>query len=115
MMNPEIKAKWVAALRSGEYTQTTGALRSEDESGHSHCCLGVLCEISKRETGFGVSKNLEENADEDTLGRTIQKWAGLSFNRGATVSINGIRDLLTEHNDDGRTFLEIADAIEAQL
>jgi len=33
--------KWVIALRSGEYSQTTGTL--EDDSGH--CCLGVACEV----------------------------------------------------------------------
>ena len=33
--------KWVIALRSGEYSQTTGTL--EDDSGH--CCLGVACDI----------------------------------------------------------------------
>jgi len=33
--------KWVLALRSGEYSQTTGKL--QDEQGY--CCLGVACDI----------------------------------------------------------------------
>jgi len=33
--------KWVRALRSGEYSQTTGQL--QDDRGH--CCLGVACEV----------------------------------------------------------------------
>jgi hypothetical protein len=41
-MNPEIKKKWLTALRSGEYKQTAGALK--DTSGY--CCLGVLCEAA---------------------------------------------------------------------
>ena len=41
LMNPEIKAKWVAALRSGEYKQAKGQLRI----GNSFCCLGVLCNL----------------------------------------------------------------------
>lgn len=41
-MNPEIKAKWLEALRSGKYQQTTGVLRRGD----SYCCLGVLCDLS---------------------------------------------------------------------
>jgi len=32
---------WVAALRSGEYSQTNGWL--QDDNGH--CCLGVACDI----------------------------------------------------------------------
>lgn len=40
-MNPEIKAEWVAALRSGEYRQTKRQLRYGD----NFCCLGVLCDL----------------------------------------------------------------------
>ena len=41
-MNPELKAKWVEALRSGKYTQARGALHRKDGS---YCCLGVLCSL----------------------------------------------------------------------
>ena len=41
-MKKEIKDKWVAALRSGEYQQAYGRLRDDN----SFCCLGVLCDIS---------------------------------------------------------------------
>lgn len=41
-MNPEIKAKWIAALTSGEYEQTRNYLR---RVGGGYCCLGVLCEV----------------------------------------------------------------------
>jgi hypothetical protein len=40
-MNPEVKARWVAALRSGEYKQGKGALRLNNK----FCCLGVLCDL----------------------------------------------------------------------
>lgn len=40
-MNPEWKAKWVAALRSGEYKQTREFLRTST----GFCCLGVLCDL----------------------------------------------------------------------
>lgn len=42
-MKKEIADKWVAALRSGNYKQTTGMLNRNNES---FCCLGVLCEIA---------------------------------------------------------------------
>lgn len=40
-MNPEVKERWVAALRSGKYRQTRGTLNEGDVS---FCCLGVLCD-----------------------------------------------------------------------
>ena len=43
-MNPELKAKWVAALRSGKYEQA----RCQLSDGVGFCCLGVLCELMKR-------------------------------------------------------------------
>jgi hypothetical protein len=47
-MNPEIKARWVAALRSGEYKQGKGNLRISDHrlSDDVFCCLGVLCDLA---------------------------------------------------------------------
>ena len=44
-MKAELKAKWVEALRSGEYEQGEGALKK----GNSYCCLGVLCSLAERE------------------------------------------------------------------
>lgn len=36
-LDPEFKAKWVAALRSGDYKQAQGRLYT----GEGYCCLGV--------------------------------------------------------------------------
>jgi len=109
-MNPEIKAKWVAALRSGEYAQAQGHLK--DETGY--CCLGVLCVVSEQETGFGIAKNRKNHGDE-TIGPTIRKWADLPISEGALVIIESEEESLATHNDSGKTFLQIADAIEEQL
>lgn len=35
------KSKWVKALRSGKYEQTTGSLNNSS----GYCCLGVACRI----------------------------------------------------------------------
>lgn len=62
-MNPEIKEKWLAALRSGEYKQTRGALfrprRLDDVKPifpAGYCCLGVLCDVMglEKETRDGI-------------------------------------------------------------
>jgi hypothetical protein len=48
-MKAEIRGKWAAKLESGRYAQAAGALRRGD----SFCCLGVLCELFREETGEG--------------------------------------------------------------
>ncbi len=42
-MKEDIKARWVEALRSGEYMQGQGGLRTRSGK---FCCLGVLCELA---------------------------------------------------------------------
>lgn len=45
-MDRELRDKWVAALRSGEYKQGLNQLRGKDEDGtDTFCCLGVLCDV----------------------------------------------------------------------
>ena len=50
-MDPEVKARWVAALRSGEYKQGKFALctRSgfQGQEGDTFCCLGVINEVER--------------------------------------------------------------------
>ncbi len=56
-MKPEIKARWIAALRSGEYVQGRDCLRRDlwtpasapGELTDAFCCLGVLCDLAARE------------------------------------------------------------------
>jgi hypothetical protein len=122
-MNPAIKAQWVAALRSGEYAQATGHLRRDA----GFCCLGVLTDIAVK---AGVGKWVEgrdggfeypdgENGVRYTLlPNGVACWAGLPTDDvgcGPTVDIAGFVTQLADHNDSGRTFAQIADAIEAQL
>lgn len=115
-MNPEIKARWVAALRSGEYAQGAGELRSYNDK---FCCLGVLCDI--RDNNEWMSACESQNAPYgykssdcfDYPPQLIADWAQLDWH--VQVEINGNVDSLAEHNDSGRTFAEIADAIEQQL
>lgn len=47
-MDPEVKAKWVAALRSRKYKQGQSYLKIIEKNGaQKHCCLGVLCDTMK--------------------------------------------------------------------
>lgn len=105
-MNPEIKAKWLEALRSGEYQQGRRSLHADG----SYCCLGVLCDISNLDTWKHRVDGIYAYFDcEGFLPSTVADWAGLE-SRGAygDEEVNH----LAEDNDNGKSFLEIADIIE---
>jgi hypothetical protein len=129
-VNPEIKAAWLAALRSGEYEQGKYALTTETESGTlQHCCLGVLCEIIPE---VKATRTLVERPDgaptyrygvgleaaSTLLPRMAMELAGLALadplvQRNAMI---GPFSCLSYLNDMGNfTFAQIADAIEWSL
>lgn len=121
-MNPEVKAKWVAALESGEFQQGQGQLRT---MAGEFCCLGVLCEMYRRETGSGEwdeSKFITENErGKGTPPEVVGKWAGFEGDYvNPEVFIDGLQQSVAEFNDGGgghspKTFAEIAAAIREQL
>jgi len=53
-LDPEIKAQWINALRSGDYDQGQGRLRKPGSDIHDElsddkfCCLGVLCDLQEK-------------------------------------------------------------------
>ncbi len=76
-VNPEIKAKWVAALRSGDFTQGVGnlAFKPDPESGMRHCCLGVLCELAIEDGVVEASsRNLAGNTKVRQYGKD-DRWS----------------------------------------
>lgn len=114
-MKPKIRAAWVAALRSGEYRQARGALRTTD---NRMCCLGVLCNLHAQAHPGIAAKEQDRRTYLDNsanLPEQVVHWAGLLYDIGDEVSINGRTRSLAGHNDSGRTFAQIADAIEGQL
>lgn len=42
----KFKEKWLKALRSGEYKQSTGFLTEQYEGESNYCCLGVACKVA---------------------------------------------------------------------
>jgi hypothetical protein len=116
-MNQEIKAQWVAALRSGSYQQTRAYLNDA----RGFCCLGVLCDIHAQATGsawvdFDDGEGIKAyGRTTSVLPRAVINWAGVEDHNGGQVRIGGVSAHLPGHNDAGRTFSQIADAIEAQL
>lgn len=119
-MNQAIKKQWVNALRSGQYTQASGNLRSN----LGHCCLGVLCDLYAKE--MGKEWECHQTADKNSfphysfqnetsfLPVSVIEWAGLS-RPSPTVKISEAWEELAYLNDQPVSFEEIANLIEEQL
>jgi hypothetical protein len=87
-VRPEVRTAWVAALRSGEFTRTTGKLTRVDGGPNGapvgHCCLGVLCELARRDgvpllvsddRALGVRRY---DGVDDLLPVAVRAWAELN-------------------------------------
>ncbi len=117
-MNADVKKKWIKALLSGDYKQARGSLQNRD----GFCCLGVLCDISKKGTWArdpGSTTRREERytcaSSESTtvLPRDVIEWADLpNSNPNAGIADAQGRDLITTFNDEGSTFEELAEIID---
>ena len=111
-MDPDIKKKWVAALRSGEYRQGTGKLQT---LGGTNCCLGVLLRVQGQDV-------IELYRDEDGTFSFLNvevSHVPLDFAAGLTLAQQG---RLAKMNDGDRledvpphSFEQIADYIEKNL
>lgn len=113
-MNANWKKKWVAALRSRKYPQTTDALRD----GTGFCCLGVACDIAKRRLGLKWSRQNGMGGTRKYLPSAVRKLFGLK-RRDPIVRTSRYgyehNDYLSVLNDDGVSFKKIAALIEKQL
>jgi hypothetical protein len=87
-MDTELKAKWVEALRSGDYKQTSHVLHDEQEN--AYCCLGVLCIVAKKELDGETYPWLDKETGD--------------YSRFVTMN-----------DEEGKSFGQIADYIEANL
>lgn len=117
-MKPEIKDKWLDALRSGKYKQTKNMLRNKN----AYCCLGVLADIYSKEVGAEWKPDsagcLRIENDNGILPYCIQSWAGLK-QANPDVEIGGVHYSLAQLNDGReirrKTFKQIASIIEKEL
>jgi hypothetical protein len=114
-VNAEIKAQWLAALRSGEYAQGYGHLRTDDE----FCCLGVLCELHRKATDGNAWIDERYEGAFEVLPRVVVEWAGLQ-DSSPEICTTGYE--LAVYNDGNshvdlspHSFTEIADLIEEYL
>lgn len=110
-INKEVKEKWVAALRSGEYTQCRGSFQRDN----TYCVIGVLLDIYRKE---------KQHTDLAWDGE-LKNWAGLPtfctypfhvVHRTEWLGLVKERESLMYLNDiEGLSFKELADLIEKSL
>lgn len=114
--NKERIQKLVDALRSGEFEQTNYCLR---KGTNAFCCLGVACEIFRRETAQGAWERhgfrIDEILEDVTLPGSVQCWFGFSSDNPIIGNEeDGINKSAISQNDTLRLpFATIADRFEA--
>lgn len=117
-MKPELKAKWLEALRSGHYAQDFEHLRTTK----GFCCLGVLLDVFSQETGKGCwtlqsTNNFDFVFEDDDICLGGHLTAELeNFGR----RLVGMRELdeahlITMNDTQKSSFAEIADWVEANI
>lgn len=106
-MNKQIKKKWIAALRSGQYDQGRGALCTVTEEGAKYCGLGVLYEVVNGEDAWVVTNGLLKIRGG---GRRAS-----SMYLGPKGCLKNKATLLASMNDTGKTFDKLATWIEENL
>jgi hypothetical protein len=113
MMDATLKAKWVAALRSGEYQQAREILHVDRQR---FCCLGVLCTLVPHVefTGDDALYRDDEGDVHDADGELplpVRDMSGISKDEMIhLIQMNDGKDDVRQHS-----FPEIADWIEANL
>jgi hypothetical protein len=118
-MNPEIEKIWIEALLSGEYKQGSGYLKLRVGNEISFCCLGVLCDLYQKQNSIGIDlwiKGEEQFfkifGEGKILPVEVKNWAELNSCRGLNLLIDGQTGPMTEHNDRGASFAQIAEAMK---
>lgn len=112
-MNKVIADKWIKALRSGKYKQGTGRLRDDNQ----FCCLGVLCDISKKGKWNKTHYKIGNNVSVAMLPKEVANWAEMKSTDGS-FELKGEYDKskkLWSLNDNlGESFTQIAFIIEKE-
>lgn len=105
-ININVVRLWVNNLRAGLYRQATGRLRSNE---NEFCCLGVLCDLVEpgnwdRATG---NRHVWSHRSSNSMpSRNVADYIGLD---------NDLFRTLSNKNDNGESFNEIADYIEERI
>lgn len=118
-MKQTIKDNWITALRSGDYKQGPGVLKTKD---NRYCCLGVLCDIDDRiewqngvsSRGYGaIIPEQDDDAGFYTLYHKARELLGLSDND--SMHLMQMNDATQGYVNNQQSFAQIAQWIEDNL
>jgi hypothetical protein len=108
-LSPGVKAKWIKALRSGKYSQSSGQLCDL----YGYCCLGVLAKIkNKLDKNYGIDMELEFGPSKL---KKHEKLSNCSSFVPSTWIDPKAQGKLASMNDKGLSFKYIANWIEKYL
>ena len=119
ILSQEILTKWLTALRSGEYKQCSKTMcdNIDDYSNAGFCCLGVLEHVMD-----GEVEKVTDGYKTIGCGVPSKGWCekyNIIFKNdkdkiicNAAPYLPKLKDYAASANDLGKTFAEIADAIE---
>lgn len=104
-MKQEVADLWTEALRSGDYTQATGALVDVDGSNGEivgHCCLGVLCDLAVK-AGVKVDYEgpKEHRGEYDPTDPEDVYWTGVTYDGADALLPKSVRDWAGMKTNDG--------------
>ena len=114
-MNAEVKKLWIDDLRAHPELQGRGTMMDAYGAMKEYqrfCCLGRLCQLAVDAGEFSWSYFRENNLSLVTgyLPAPVVAWAGLDDRRPEAEGVT-----LENHNDNGKSFPQIADLIERYL
>lgn len=103
--NRKLMAKWITALRSGEYQQGQGRLcqpNPAEQGEYLYCCLGVLQDIEPR-----IKRQKTYHLLDTT---SLANHLGVSPDQPAVLHL--VSKCVTWNDDTRLSFKEIADQLE---
>ena len=112
----EARRLWVEALRSGEYEQGRKVLCMKNE----FCCLGVACDLFVKSRPNVIRVKVDDDGittyghSRFYMPKSVQEWLGLNSDTGKFFPGDAGTVYLSNLNDGGITFAEIADIIESE-
>lgn len=113
-MKPYWKRRWVKALRSGNYLQGSSTLRRQIPGERPRfCCLGVLCDIGVKAPWepFEIVLNVYTFKGNQNFAAVLAQPILAQFGLSSTEQAS----LAALNDEEGMSFLEIADWIEEHL
>lgn len=116
-MDKRVKARWLAALRSRKYKKATGTLRARkagtDEVA-GYCCLGVLCDITKKRFKVDWVTYLDDSFA--ITGDGIWRTGALPEEIRASLKISlEDHEQLVDLNDENKGWRKVIQYIEKKM